>query len=281
MVDASNGVGKISRLDDCGYITVAFENGVTTHGIPWRSSGLTVATIEQLFEIQGEIAPPLRSQLTAFDGGDSQTYSELIRDLEKCKEFAAVHHICVCLEQRGLPLDFFLLTKDSKALRRLERPREARTAARRALALATKPLERAIANTIQAAALCDENLLEAARATADEALKENKNSHHALRAKGRILVKLNRLQEADESFARAELLDPSSGDREAVGAYSEHARSLLAGGKSSEVEEICAHIESTWRADRAKRALAIIRKELERFRARPGRPDERENSTSG
>lgn len=281
MVDASNGVGTISRQDDRGYITVALENGVTTHGIPWRSSGLTVATIEQLFEIQGDIALPLRGQLAAFDGGDPQTYSALIRDLEKCQEFAAVHRICACHEQRGLPLDFFLLTRDSKALRRLERPREARTATRRALAVATKPVERAIANTIQAAALCDENILKAARATADEALAENMNSHHALRAKGRILVKLSRLQEADETFARAELLDPNSGDREAVGAYSEHARSLVAGGKSSEVEEVCAHVERTWRADRAKRALAIIRKELERFRTRTGRPDEREDSTSG
>ncbi len=153
VIRTNGATGQVIAVEEDGRFTVRMDSGPTWYRMPPSTTEFRTETVEDRFQVNGPIRPSLRSQLEALERGETKEAPTVIAEFETLSEFRAVHAVCTSLWKQGLPVDFFLLIKDSKALRRTRDLKGAITQAEKAEKYAASSKERGIAFTLLAAAL--------------------------------------------------------------------------------------------------------------------------------
>jgi tetratricopeptide (TPR) repeat protein len=259
------GVGEVESLDLNAKFTVRFYKRTRISFYLMDFDKYFVSQKDPLlrkYDIDNELDSESRVLLEKFNGGDFAVSIDLINKLDAYSESKAVNAICEKLESLGFPMDFFLLTKRAKALRRIGKKSEvAVDVSTRALDLAKTKIETSIALTARAAAYADIEDLADAERDGKAALLAKPDSFHAYRVLGRVAVKRGNYADADHSFKEAEALD-SSVDKYQWTQYVGRVRELRDKGQFSEIEQIKTHIQLNWPKSMAERALVEIAKIL-------------------
>lgn len=261
------GHGCVISLDHGGKFTVRFNKKMCKQFFLDDYYQYFVTQKDPLlnkYHIHAELDSQCRELLAKFDGGDSGVGLELVNRLDSLSESRAVNEVCERLELLRFPMDFFLLTKRAKALRRIGKKSELAIAvATRALGLANTKTEASIALTVRAAAYADIEALPDAQRDGKEALIAKPDSYHACRVLGRVAVKRGDYADADRQFKEADALAPGyEGIR--VDQYIGRVRELHQKGLYPEIEQVKAHIKQNWPTGMAERALTEIARILER-----------------
>jgi len=249
------------------YFYISFNSGA-------RGGEFAVSTAHQYFSppdglsdefgLRKDAPPEVRPLLEAVNKGETNGATELITALDKLREFAAVDLICRRLKLLGLELDYFLLLKQAKALRRLtSRSKDAVTVASDALARADNKKRKAIARTVRAAAYVDIGSLTEAEGDCRIALEESPDSPHPYRVLAKVHIQRGEYEKADFCFEEGATRDPSGRD-EILVVYKDRVERLIRDGKKGEIDQVREHISKRWPPELAAKAFREIEAILSR-----------------
>ncbi|MDX6770020.1 MAG: hypothetical protein SF051_10850 [Elusimicrobiota bacterium] len=243
------------------YFFVSFSSGAPSGQFASASAEQYFSPPDALLDKFGlrKAAPAdVRPLLEAVDRGDTTKGLELVTALDRLKEFSAVDRICRRLKSLGLELDYFLLLKQAKALRRLVgRAEDAVTVASDALTHADNKKRQSIARTVRAAAWVDLGKLDDAEGDCRKALEESPDSPHPYRVMGKVFVLRSNYEKADKCFEAGAVRDPE-GRNDILVVYKDRVERLCKEGKAGEIEQIREHIGKRWPPELAARAFKEI-----------------------